>query len=174
MDRRVEVGSAVLRGREIVRGVVVALLGDAIGDFFQLERFRGGPEDRLIAVVVREVDQRAVRPRRPVGRARASGRDDSEPDEQGTSHTHCNPQSTIYDLQSYNLQSAATRYGNNGGGTRFFVACSNAYASSISFGSLHAMPVKLTPYGVGFALKPAGNAGVGAFGTNANGTMTVG
>src|SRR5438034_10696505 len=28
-------------------------------------------------------------------------------------------------------------HGNNGGGTRFFVACSNAYASSISFGSLH-------------------------------------
>ncbi len=30
------------------------------------------------------------------------------------------------------------RYGVDGGGTRFFVACSNAYASSISFGSLHA------------------------------------
>jgi hypothetical protein len=42
------------------------------------------------------------------------------------------------------------------GGTRRFVACSNAYASSISFGSLHAMPVKLTPNGAGFALKPAG------------------
>jgi hypothetical protein len=36
-------------------------------------------------------------------------------------------------------------YGNNGGGIRFFVACSNAYASSISFGSLHAIPLKLTP-----------------------------
>ena len=31
------------------------------------------------------------------------------------------------------------------GGTRRFVACSNAYASSISRGSLHAVPVKLTP-----------------------------
>ncbi len=36
------------------------------------------------------------------------------------------------------------------------------------------MPVKLTPYGDGFASKPAGNAGVGAFGTSANGTITVG
>src|SRR5437762_14077880 len=65
-------------------------------------------------------------------------------------------------------------HGNNGGGTRFFVACSNAYASSISFGSLHAIPVKLTPKGDGFASKPAGNAGVGAFATSAYGTMTVG
>ena len=66
----------------------------------------------------------------------------------------------------------AFRYGN--GATRFFVACSNAYASASSVGSLHAMPVKLTPNGVGFALKPSGNAGVGAFGTIANGTITVG
>src|SRR6185436_8986359 len=65
-------------------------------------------------------------------------------------------------------------HGNKAGGTRFFVACSNAYASSISFGSAHAMPVKLTPKGVGFASKPAGNAGVGAFATIANGTITVG
>jgi hypothetical protein len=36
------------------------------------------------------------------------------------------------------------------------------------------MPVKLTPYGAGFALNPSGNAGVGAFGMVANGTMTVG
>ena len=36
------------------------------------------------------------------------------------------------------------------------------------------MPVKLTPNGAGFALNPAGNAGVGAFGTSANGTITVG
>ena len=41
---------------------------------------------------------------------------------------------------------------------RFFVACSNAYASSISFGSLHAVPVKLTLYGAGFGSNPAGNA----------------
>ena len=54
------------------------------------------------------------------------------------------------------------------------MACSNAYASSSSFGSLQAMPVKLTPNGPGFALKPAGNAGVGAFGTSAKGTITVG
>ena len=36
-------------------------------------------------------------------------------------------------------------YGIPGGGTRRFVACSNAYASAISCGSLHAPPVKLTP-----------------------------
>ena len=42
------------------------------------------------------------------------------------------------------------------GGTRFFDACSNAYASSISRGSLHAMPVKLTPYGAGASVKPSG------------------
>ena len=39
------------------------------------------------------------------------------------------------------------RHGADGGGTRRRVACSNAYASSISRGSLQAMPVKLTPYG---------------------------
>jgi len=78
------------------------------------------------------------------------------------------------EMRATRRKCARGAHGNNGGGTRFFVACSNAYASSISFGSLHAIPVKLTPYGVGLALKPAGNAGAGAFGTNANGTMTVG
>ena len=65
-------------------------------------------------------------------------------------------------------------HGNSAGGTLFFVACSNAYARRISVGSLQAMPVKLTPYGAGLALKSSGNAVVGAFGTNANGTITVG
>jgi hypothetical protein len=32
-----------------------------------------------------------------------------------------------------------------GGGVRFFVACSNAYATCSSFGSLQAGPVKPTP-----------------------------
>src|ERR1041384_4735458 len=36
-------------------------------------------------------------------------------------------------------------YGNCGGAMRFFVACSNAYASSISRGSPHAPPRELTP-----------------------------
>jgi hypothetical protein len=40
--------------------------------------------------------------------------------------------------------------------------------------SLQARPEKLTPYGAGFALKPAGNGGAGSFGTVPNGTMTVG
>src|SRR5438128_3504047 len=60
------------------------------------------------------------------------------------------------------------------GATLFFVACSNAYASSINRGSLHASPVKLTPNGEGCASNPAGNAGVGALGTRPNGTITVG
>src|SRR4051812_14482024 len=61
------------------------------------------------------------------------------------------------------------RYGNCAGGTRFFVACSYAYASAISFGSLQAMAVKLTPSGPGRASNPDGNAGVGAFATSALG-----
>src|SRR5215470_6970001 len=69
------------------------------------------------------------------------------------------------------------RYGADGGGTRRFVACSNAYASSISRGSLQAKPVKPTPNGAGFAAKLSGNGGAGAsgaFGTKPNGTMIVG
>ena len=65
-------------------------------------------------------------------------------------------------------------YGVAEGGTRFFVACSNAYAISISFGSLHWAPVKPTPNGAGFALKPAGNGGFGALGTMPNGTTMIG
>ena len=64
--------------------------------------------------------------------------------------------------------------GNAAGGTRRFVACSNAYARRNSVGSLQARPVKLTPYGASFASNFSGNAGVGAFGISANGTMTVG
>lgn len=45
----------------------------------------------------------------------------------------------------------------------------------MSLGSLHAVPAKLTPYGAGLASKPSGNGlFVGALGTIANGTMTVG
>ena len=68
-------------------------------------------------------------------------------------------------------------YGKSGGATRRLVACSNAYASSISFGSLHAVPVKLTLNGVGLGSKPAGNAAgpsPGGTGMNAHGTVTVG
>ena len=60
------------------------------------------------------------------------------------------------------------------GATRRLVACSKANASAISRGSLHAPPAKLTPAGVICASKPCGNAGVGAFGTRPNGTITVG
>ena len=65
-------------------------------------------------------------------------------------------------------------HGNAGGGTLFFVACSNAYASLISVGSLQAMPVNVMPSGAGFASNFSGNAGVGAFGTAPNGTITLG
>ena len=41
----------------------------------------------------------------------------------------------------------------------------------MSRGSLHALPVKLTPNGVGRASKPGGAS---RFGTVANGTITVG
>src|SRR5688500_9077391 len=60
---------------------------------------------------------------------------------------------------------ALAAYGALGGGTRRFVACSKAYAISISRPSVHGMLVKLTPYGAGRALNPGGNGGlVGAFG----------
>ena len=65
-------------------------------------------------------------------------------------------------------------YGNCGGAIRFFVACSNAYPKPMSFGSVHAAPVKPIPNGAGFALNPGGNGGVGSFGTIPNGTITVG
>src|SRR5262245_52484745 len=45
-----------------------------------------------------------------------------------------------------------------GGGTRWCVACSNAYASPTSRGSLNARPENVTPAGPGSGLKPAGNA----------------
>jgi hypothetical protein len=48
--------------------------------------------------------------------------------------------------------------GNNGGLTRFLVACSNAYASAISFGSVHFVPVRLTPKGAGRGSNPSGKA----------------
>jgi hypothetical protein len=66
------------------------------------------------------------------------------------------------------------RYGVADGGTRRFVACSKAWASSIRRSSLQAIPVKLTPNGIGIASKPSGNGGVGAFGTIPKGTITEG
>ena len=67
-----------------------------------------------------------------------------------------------------------TDYGALAGGTRRLVACSNAYPSSISRGSLQAIPVKLTPKGLGFAENPEGKGSLGPFGTAPNGTITVG
>lgn len=70
--------------------------------------------------------------------------------------------------------SALSVYGNCGGGMRFFVACSNAYANPTSFGSLQAAPVNPIPNGAGFASKPGGNGGVGLLGTIPNGTTRIG
>src|SRR5262249_62011005 len=80
----------------------------------------------------------------------------------------------VFPRPSPSVTVVSRSYGNRGGGTRFFVACSNAYASSISLGSLQAMPVKLTPNGPGFALKLAGNGGVGVVATSADGAVTGG
>jgi hypothetical protein len=65
-------------------------------------------------------------------------------------------------------------YGALAGGTRRLVACSKAYPNSINRGSLQAMPVKLTPKGLGFALNPGGKASFGALSAIPNGTITVG
>src|SRR5712691_2787120 len=65
-------------------------------------------------------------------------------------------------------------YGALAGGTRRFVACSKAYPISINRGSLQAIPVKLTPNGLGFALNPDGKGSFGAFGAIPNGTISVG
>src|SRR5579884_2593254 len=68
-------------------------------------------------------------------------------------------------------------YGKSGGDFRLCVACSNAYASSISLGSAHAIPVNVTLYGAGRGSKPDGNAfapvGIGTA-SNAYGTVTLG
>ena len=66
------------------------------------------------------------------------------------------------------------RYGIPGGGTLRIVACSKAYANSISRGSLHALPAKLTPNGRGFSSTPTGMGGSGSACAKAKGTMTVG
>ena len=59
---------------------------------------------------------------------------------------------------------------------RRLVACSKANASVISFGSLHAPAVKLTPYGAGLGVNPAGKGFAAAAGTGMSvyGTVTVG
>ena len=57
------------------------------------------------------------------------------------------------------LFGTARPYGKSGGAVRFFVACSNAYASAINLGSLHAVPVKLTLNGADLGSKPAGKGG---------------
>ena len=68
----------------------------------------------------------------------------------------------------------ASPYGIPGGAIRRRVACSNAYASSISRGSLHAIPAKLTPKGRGFGSNPSGIGGLPANSSRPNGTITVG
>src|SRR5919108_6463034 len=68
---RVEVRTAVLRGREVVRSIVIALRRYAVGNFVEPEPLRRGPVDGLLAVVVREIDERSAGPACARGRARA-------------------------------------------------------------------------------------------------------
>src|SRR5262245_14208888 len=63
----------------------------------------------------------------------------------------------------------ANPHRNPGGGVLFLVACSNAYARRSSVGSLHAEPVKPTPYGCGFVSNPGGNGAGGVDGVAAGG-----
>ena len=82
---------------------------------------------------------------------------------------------TLYTPSGYSVPAfAGPHQGISGGGTRRFVACSNAYASAINFGSLHDAPVNPTPNGPGFASNPGGSDGVGEFGTRAKGTTMIG
>ena len=60
---------------EVVRRVVVALRRHAVGDFLQLERLGGRPENGVGAVVVRQIDERARRRRRS---ARGTGASNQE------------------------------------------------------------------------------------------------
>ncbi len=55
-------------------------------------------------------------------------------------------------VQSVAIRELSYCTGVDGGDTRLFVAYSKAKASSMSRGSLHAVPVKLTPNGAGLAL----------------------
>src|SRR6516225_2874418 len=61
-----------------------------------------------------------------------------------------------------------------GGGTRWCVACSNAYARAISRGSLKARPENVTPAGPGSALNPAGKGGLTTLSKKPPGTTTLG
>src|SRR5438046_1198591 len=86
MHRRVDVRTAVLGRTEVVRRVVVALRRHAVGDLLELETFSCRPEDGLIAVIVREIDERAGRPAM-VGGSRARRCDDGESDKKQSFHT---------------------------------------------------------------------------------------
>ena len=56
-----------------------------------------------------------------------------------------------------NIYGILRDHGYPGGGTRFFVACSNAYASPMIFGSAHLPERICTPNGGGFGSKCPGN-----------------
>ena len=84
------------------------------------------------------------------------------------------PAPGVVRLRSETSVLTGVSYGIPGGGTRRIVACSKAHAYSISRGSLHAIPAKLTPNGRGFGSKPSGIGGSGSVWAKANGTMTIG
>ena len=73
VDRRVEVGAAVLGRREVVGGIVPAALGVAVEHLLQLEHLGGRPVDRVLVERVRQVDPPAGREiLRRAGSARTS------------------------------------------------------------------------------------------------------
>jgi hypothetical protein len=103
---------------------------------------------------------------------RRTGRDQ----QQSTGHPHLSSShlTHLLYLRCRRTGCSTTVYLPSGGANRFLVACSKAYPISIKRGSLQASAVKLTPNGEGRGSKPPGNAGVGAFGTVPNATITVG
>ena len=65
---------------------MLALRRDTVGYFVEPEALSGRPEDRLVAVIVREIDERAGRPVRTIGRPRARGRHPRQNDERSAHH----------------------------------------------------------------------------------------
>ncbi len=61
MNGRIDVRAAVLRGREVVRGIEVAIVGQTLGDLLQPEGLGGRPEQRVLVVAVRQIHHRTRR-----------------------------------------------------------------------------------------------------------------
>ena len=85
VDRRVEMGAAMLRGRDAVGGVEEAGLGHAVGEHLELElRRRGRPVQRVGVVSMTQVDEPIVA---EVQRVRGPGADrDDRGDDDARDH----------------------------------------------------------------------------------------